>query len=78
MITNSYKFNDMDMADEDTYKVTIRMFMEFGLIQQFQIPYRVSDMCNCPVVWRKYLKLKKVKERGREKREREKIPNLIP
>ena len=49
MITNSYKFNDMDMADEDTYKVTIRMFMEFGLIQQFQIPYRVSDtFSNCP------------------------------
>ena len=33
----------MDMMDEDTYKVTIRMFMEFGLISQFQIPYRVSE-----------------------------------
>ena len=29
------------MSDMDTFKVTIRMFMEFGLINQFQIPYKV-------------------------------------
>ena len=39
----SYKFNDMDLSDLDTFRVTIRMFMEFGLIQQFQIPYRVRQ-----------------------------------
>ncbi len=38
---DSYKFNDLEMTDEDTFKVTIRMFMDFGLIQNFQIPYRV-------------------------------------
>ena len=37
----SYKFNDMTLPDEDTYKVTIRMFMEFGLVQQYNIPYKV-------------------------------------
>ena len=26
-----------------TYKVVIRMFMEFGLVNQFQIPYKVSS-----------------------------------
>ena len=37
----SYKFNDMTLPDEDTYKVTIRMFLEFGLVQQYNIPYKV-------------------------------------
>lgn len=31
----------MELSDSDTFKVVIRMFMEFGLIQQFQIPYKV-------------------------------------
>ena len=26
----------------NTYKVVIRMFMEFGLIEEYQIPYTVS------------------------------------
>ena len=41
-LLDSYKFNDMDMSDDDTLRVTLRMFMDFGLINQFQIPYRVS------------------------------------
>ena len=39
---NSYKFNDMTLPDYDTYKATLRMFLEFGLVQQFNIPYKVS------------------------------------
>ena len=31
----------MTLPDEDTYKVTIRMFLEFGLVQQYNIPYKV-------------------------------------
>ena len=38
----SYKFNDIPLPDDDTYKVTIRMFLEFGLVHQFHIPYKVS------------------------------------
>ena len=38
----SYKFNDMILPDQDTYKVTIRMFLEFGLVQKFNIPYQVK------------------------------------
>ena len=34
------------MSDMDTFKVTIRMFMEFGLINQFQIPYKVRKELN--------------------------------
>lgn len=37
----SYKFNDMTIEEEDTFKVTVRMFLEFGLVQQFNIPYKV-------------------------------------
>eukprot|EP00095_Tigriopus_kingsejongensis_P010391 snap_masked-scaffold1615_size33485-processed-gene-0.0 protein:Tk10391 transcript:snap_masked-scaffold1615_size33485-processed-gene-0.0-mRNA-1 annotation:"camp cgmp cyclic nucleotide" len=37
----SYTFDDTPLQDEETFKVTIRMFMEFGLINQFQIPYKV-------------------------------------
>ena len=40
--TFSYKFNDTDMDVFNTYKVVIRMFMEFGLIQEYHIPYKVS------------------------------------
>jgi len=36
----SYKFNDMGLPDDETTKVTLRMFMDFGIIQQFNIPYR--------------------------------------
>ncbi|XP_059082786.1 cGMP-specific 3',5'-cyclic phosphodiesterase-like isoform X2 [Tigriopus californicus] len=36
-----YNFDDTPLQDEETFKVTIRMFMEFGLINQFQIPYKV-------------------------------------
>ena len=32
----------MILPDQDTYKVTIRMFMEFGLVQKFNIPYQVK------------------------------------
>lgn len=42
----SYKFNDGDMSVLETCKVTLRMFMEFNLINQFQIPYKVRrDIC---------------------------------
>ena len=30
------------MNDEETFKVTIRMFIEFDLINQFRIPYKVN------------------------------------
>ena len=29
------------MNDEETFKVTLRMFIEFDLVNQFQIPYKV-------------------------------------
>lgn len=38
---DSYKFNDTDIDVFNTYKVVIRMFMEFGLIQEYHIPYTV-------------------------------------
>ena len=38
----SYKFNDLLFTDSETFKVVIRMFMDFNLINQYQIPYRVS------------------------------------
>ena len=31
----------MILPDMDTYKVTIRMFLEFGLVEKFNIPYQV-------------------------------------
>ena len=37
----SYKFNDTEMSDHDTCRVTLRMFLEFDLINKFQIPYKV-------------------------------------
>ncbi len=43
--TFSYKFNDLGMSDDDTLNVSLRMFMDFGLIEQFQIPYRVGKTC---------------------------------
>ena len=42
--TFSYKFNDTNMDVFNTYKVVIRMFMEFGLIQEYHIPYKVSRL----------------------------------
>ena len=42
LFLGSYKFNDMKLPDYDTYKATVRMFMEFGLVKQFNIPYKVS------------------------------------
>jgi hypothetical protein len=30
------------MSDEETFKVTLRMFMDFDLVNQFQIPYKVN------------------------------------
>ena len=38
----SYKFNDLLFTDSETFKVVIRMFMDFNLINQYKIPYRVS------------------------------------
>ncbi|XP_040576240.2 cGMP-specific 3',5'-cyclic phosphodiesterase [Lepeophtheirus salmonis] len=37
----SYKFNDALLSEDETLKIPIRMFMEFGFIQQFHIPYKV-------------------------------------
>ena len=42
----SYKFNDLLFTDSETFKVVIRMFMDFNLINQYQIPYRVSKTCS--------------------------------
>ena len=39
--TSSFKFIDAEMNDEETFKVTLRMFIEFDLVNQFQIPYKV-------------------------------------
>ena len=41
---HSYKFNDLQFSDSETFKVVIRMFMDFNLINQYQIPYRVSQV----------------------------------
>ncbi|XP_065556370.1 cGMP-specific 3',5'-cyclic phosphodiesterase-like [Artemia franciscana] len=38
---NSYAFNDFQYSDEETCYATIRMFMDFDLINKFQIPYDV-------------------------------------
>ena len=38
----SYKFNDLELHDDETFKVVIRMFMDFNLVNQYQIPYKVS------------------------------------
>lgn len=43
MFIISYKFNDTSMGDDDTFKVVIRMFMEFDLVNRFQVPYRVRE-----------------------------------
>ena len=40
----SYKFNDTEMSDHDTCRVTLRMFLEFDLINKFQIPYKVRSI----------------------------------
>ena len=40
----SYKFNDTEMSDHDTCRVTLRMFLEFDLINKFQIPYKVRPI----------------------------------
>ncbi|KAG8237830.1 hypothetical protein J437_LFUL002439 [Ladona fulva] len=37
----SFMFSDFDLADEDTCRATIRMFMDCNLISQFHIPYSV-------------------------------------
>lgn len=39
----SFTFIDFELSDEDTCKATIRMFLECDLVQQFHIPYEVSD-----------------------------------
>lgn len=38
----SFKFIDFKLADEDTCRATLRMFMQCNLINQFNIPYPVS------------------------------------
>lgn len=37
----SYKFNDLNFYDDDTFKATLRIFLEFDLVSQFNIPYKV-------------------------------------
>lgn len=40
----SFKFIDFKLADEDTCRATLRMFMQCNLINQFNIPYPVSKI----------------------------------
>ncbi|XP_077287687.1 cGMP-specific 3',5'-cyclic phosphodiesterase-like [Arctopsyche grandis] len=37
----SYTFHDFDLADDDTCRATLRMFLQCNLVQQFHIPYDV-------------------------------------
>ncbi|XP_037912457.1 cGMP-specific 3',5'-cyclic phosphodiesterase isoform X3 [Hermetia illucens] len=37
----SFKFIDFDLADDDTCRATVRMFLQCNLVQQFHIPYDV-------------------------------------
>lgn len=34
---------DFDLDDDDTCRAAIRMFLQCNLVQQFHIPYDVSD-----------------------------------
>lgn len=34
---------DFDLDDEDTCRATVRMFLQCNLVQQFHIPYDVSN-----------------------------------
>ncbi|XP_045506453.1 cGMP-specific 3',5'-cyclic phosphodiesterase-like [Colias croceus] len=37
----SFKFHDFDLADEDTCRATLRMFLQCNLVEKFHIPYDV-------------------------------------
>ncbi len=41
---SSYKFNDLELSDDETFKVVLRMFMDFNLVTQYQIPYKVRTL----------------------------------
>ncbi|XP_074599710.1 cGMP-specific 3',5'-cyclic phosphodiesterase-like isoform X2 [Brevipalpus obovatus] len=38
---NSFEFSDFDLTETDTCLATLRMFMEFNLINKFHIPFKV-------------------------------------
>ncbi|XP_023226284.1 cGMP-specific 3',5'-cyclic phosphodiesterase-like [Centruroides sculpturatus] len=37
----SFEFSDFELADEDTCKASLRMFMDLDLIRKFHIPYQI-------------------------------------
>lgn len=37
------RFSDFDLDDEDTCRAAVRMFLQCNLVQQFHIPYDVSN-----------------------------------
>lgn len=39
----SFEFSDFDLTEDDTCQATLRMFIEFDLINKFHIPYKVSS-----------------------------------
>lgn len=39
-------FSDFDLDDEDTCRAAVRMFLQCNLVQQFHIPYDVSNSYN--------------------------------
>lgn len=39
----SFKFIDFELSDEDTCRATVRMFLQCNLVEQFHIPYNVSN-----------------------------------
>ena len=45
MLSFSYKFNDTLINDSLTLKAVIRMFMDFDLINKFNIPHKVKSFC---------------------------------
>lgn len=40
---------DFDLDDDDTCRATVRMFLQCNLVQQFHIPYDVSETTICAV-----------------------------
>jgi len=47
----SFPSSDFELAEEETCRATIRMFVDFNLTSQFHIPYDVS--------WRLWLAVKR-------------------
>lgn len=42
MIANILYCADFELSEEETCRATIRMFVDFNLLSEFQIPYHVS------------------------------------